>query len=210
MQPLNVQNLSIYYRQRPIIEQLTFTLCPSQRLLLQGEIGSGKTTLLHCLLGFIPFQQGHIQWFGKTCQQETDFEPFRGTVGICFQQADDQLFGPTVLDDVAFGPLNQGLSESQAYQLARLQLARLDIEYLADRTVNQLSGGEKNITALAGVLAMQPKVLLLDEPTNGLDQNHIHKLIALLKSLDLPMLIASHDLYFSRQLADDYLHLGRT
>ncbi|KMK52018.1 cobalt ABC transporter ATP-binding protein [[Actinobacillus] muris] len=206
---LTVEHLCIGYPQQPIIEQLSFQLHPNQRLMLQGEIGTGKTTLLHCLLGFIPFQQGSIKWFGKNCRQEADFEPLRGTIGICFQQPDDQLFGPTVLDDVAFGPLNQGLPEADAYRLARLQLAQLGIESLCERSVNQLSGGEKNFTALAGVLAMQPKVLLLDEPTNGLDHKNIDKLTALLKSLDLPMLIASHDRRFSRALADDYLPLAK-
>lgn len=204
---LTVQNLCIRYGQQSIIDNLSFQLNAGQRLILQGDIGSGKSTLLHCLLGFIPFQHGKIEWFGKPCRQEADFEPLRGPIGICFQQPDDQLFGPTVLDDVAFGPLNQGLPEAEAYQIARRQLARLGIESLADRTVNHLSGGEKNVTALAGVLAMQPKVLLLDEPTNGLDQKSVSRLIGLLKSLDLPMLIASHDLHFSQQLADDYLAL---
>ena len=120
------------------------------------------------LLGFIPYQQGEIRWFGNVCRQEKDFVPLRGKVGICFQHAGDQLFGPTVLDDVAFRPLNQGLNRDEAYQIALQQLERLNIVGLKDRSVNTLSGGEQNFTALAGVLAMQPKVLLLDEPTNGL------------------------------------------
>lgn len=206
---LNVKKLSISHQQKPIIEQLDFQLDINQRMILQGEIGVGKTTLLHCLLGFVPFQAGKIEWFGRNCRNEADFEPLRGTIGICFQQPEEQLFGPTVLDDVAFGPLNQGLREQEAYALAQQQLVRLGITHLSGRTVNHLSGGEKNFTALAGVLAMQPKVLLLDEPTNGLDQQNIHKLVSLLKSLNLPMLIASHDPFFSRQIATDYLVLGK-
>ena len=133
--------------------------------------------------------------------------PLRGIVGICFQQADDQLFGPTVLDDVAFGCLNQGKSKAEAYQIALVQLERLGIVHLKDRPVNLLSGGEKNFTALAGVLAMQPKMLLLDEPTNGLDAKNKAKLTALLQALELPMLIASHDLAFSEALADEVICL---
>ena len=118
------------------------------------------------------------------------------------------FFGPTVLDDVAFGPLNQGLNRDKAYQIALQQLERLNIVGLKDRSVNTLSGGEQNFTALAGVLAMQPKVLLLDEPTNGLDVKNIAKLTALLRELQLPMLIASHDLRFSETLADSCLSLA--
>ena len=146
---------------------------------LQGDIGCGKSTLLHCLLGFIPYQHGEVRWFDRTCHQEKDFVPLRGKIGICFQHAGDQLFGPTVLDDVAFGPLNQGLNRDEAYQIALQQLERLNIVGLKDRSVNTLSGGEQNFTALAGVLAMQPRVLLLDEPTNGLDVKNIAKLTAL-------------------------------
>ncbi len=208
MNILEVKQLQIMREQRVIIDNLSFELPEGHRLFLQGDIGCGKSTLLHCLLGFILYQQGEIRWFGNVCRQEKDFVPLRGKVGICFQHAGDQLFGPTVLDDVAFGPLNQGLNRDEAYQIALQQLERLNIVGLKDRSVNTLSGGEQNFTALAGVLAMQPKVLLLDEPTNGLDVKNIAKLTALLRELQLPMLIASHDLRFSETLADSCLSLA--
>lgn len=206
MNVLEVQNLFVYRGEQPLISNLSFHLAENQRLFIQGDIGTGKSTLLHCLLGFIAKEKGTISWFGHFCQQEKDFIPLRGEkVGICFQQADDQLFGPTVLDDVAFGLLNLGKSKAEAYATALAQLEYLDIAHLQHRSVNILSGGEKNFVALAGVLAMQPKVLLLDEPTNNLAQKNIAKLTALLQQLNIPMLIVSHDLHFSRQLADDYL-----
>lgn len=167
---LAVNNLYIERNGRAIIQDLSFTLEGQKRLIVQGEIGSGKTTLLLALLGFVPVTKGEIKLFGKVCRKEKDFAPFRGTIGICFQNADDQLFGPTVLDDIAFGPLNQNVPREQAYHIAEQQLERLGITRLKDRMVHTLSGGEKNFTALAGVLAMQPKILLLDEPTNGLDR----------------------------------------
>ncbi|WP_373100488.1 MULTISPECIES: energy-coupling factor ABC transporter ATP-binding protein [Pasteurellaceae] len=208
MNVLEVRQLRLTRGRRVIIDNLSFVLPAGQRLFLQGDIGSGKSTLLHSLLGFVPHRQGEICWFGRTCRQEADFVPLRGEVGICFQHAGDQLFGPTVLDDVAFGPLNQGLDKAQAYQRALQQLERLNILGLKDRSVNTLSGGEQNFTALAGVLAMQPRVLLLDEPTNGLDAKNIAKLTALLRDLQLPMLIASHDVHFSATLADACLSLA--
>ena len=197
MNVLEVKLLQIMRDQRVIINNLSFELPEGHRLFLQGDIGCGKSTLLHSLLGFIPYQQGEIRWFDNTCRQEKDFVPLRGKIG------------PTVLDDVAFGPLNQGLNRDEAYQIALQQLERLNIVGLKDRSVNTLSGGEQNFTALAGVLAMQPKVLLLDEPTNGLDVKNIAKLTALLRELQLPMLIASHDLRFSETLADSCLSLAR-
>ena len=204
---LNVNHLTLYRNQQAVISDLTFAITDQQKFVLQGEIGTGKSTLLLALLGFVPLHSGEINWFGKSCCQEADFMPLSGTVGICFQQADDQLFGPTVLDDVAFGCLNQGKSKAEAYQIALEQLEKLGITHLKDRSVNLLSGGEKNFTALAGVLAMQPKMLLLDEPTNGLDAKNKAKLTALLQALELPMLIASHDLAFSEALADEVICL---
>ncbi|WP_040976562.1 energy-coupling factor ABC transporter ATP-binding protein [Necropsobacter massiliensis] len=209
MNVLEVSQLRLVRDRRVIIDNLSFVLPPHQRLFLQGDIGSGKSTLLHSLLGFTPRQQGEIRWFGRACRQEKDFVPLRGKVGLCFQHAGDQLFGPTVLDDVAFGPLNQGLDNAQAYRLALQQLERLNMMGLKDRSVNTLSGGEQNFTALAGVLAMRPRVLLLDEPTNGLDAKNIAKLTALLRELRLPMLIASHDAQFSEALADACLSLAK-
>lgn len=204
---LSVKNLCIERHGTLIINDLSFTLAGQTRLFVQGEIGTGKTTLLLALLGFVPITRGEITLFGKICRQEKDFAPFRGPIGICFQNADDQLFGPTVLDDVAFGPLNQNIAREQAYRIAEQQLERLGIEHLKDRTVHTLSGGEKNFTALAGVLAMRPKILLLDEPTNGLDRKNSEKLLALLRELRLPMLISSHHQGFINRLADEIISL---
>lgn len=204
---LSVKNLCIERHGTPIINDLSFTLTGQTRLFVQGEIGTGKTTLLLALLGFVPITRGEISLFGKICRREKDFAPFRGPIGICFQNADDQLFGPTVLDDVAFGPLNQNIAREQAYRIAEQQLERLGIGHLKDRTVHTLSGGEKNFTALAGVLAMRPKILLLDEPTNGLDRKNSEKLLALLRELRLPMLISSHHQGFINRLADEIISL---
>ena len=180
MNVLEVKQLQIMREQRVIIDNLSFELPEGHRLFLQGDIGCGKSTLLHCLLGFIPYQQGEICWFGNVCRQEKDFVPLRGKVGICFQHAGDQLFGPTVLDDVAFGPLNQGLNRDEAYQIALQQLERLNIVGLKDRSVNTLSGGEQNFYCTGWRASdVSPKVLLLDEPTNGLDVKNIAKLTAL-------------------------------
>ena len=133
MTVLQVNGLQIKRGERQIIDNLSFQIEEGQRFFVQGEIGTGKTTLLLALLGFAPVARGEIRLFGQLCLEEKDFAPFRGTVGLCFQHADDQLFGPTVLDDVAFGPLNQGLSRQQAYAVALQQLERLGIAHLQER-----------------------------------------------------------------------------
>ena len=207
MTVLQVNRLQIKRGERQIIDNLSFQIEEGQRFFVQGEIGTGKTTLLLALLGFVPVARGEIRLFGQLCREEKDFAPFRGTIGICFQNADDQLFGPTVLDDIAFGPLNQNMPREQAYHIAEQQLERLGITRLKDRMVHTLSGGEKNFTALAGVLAMQPKILLLDEPTNGLDRKNTEKLTALLRELSLPILISSHHHGFINELATEIISL---
>ncbi|MDA3978789.1 energy-coupling factor ABC transporter ATP-binding protein [Gallibacterium sp. AGMB14963] len=207
MSILSVKHICISVQNRTIIQNLSFQLEDRQRLFLLGEIGTGKTTLLHSLLGFVPIERGEIKWFGQVCVTEKDFQPLRGKVGLCFQNADDQLFGPSVLDDVAFGPLNQGLSKYQAYSIAEQQLATLDIIRLKDRSITALSGGEKTFVALAGVLAMQPKALLLDEPTTGLDSRNKDKLSMLLAELELPMIIASHDQVFIDNISDSVIYM---
>lgn len=209
MNVLTVTDLHVYRENIKIIENLSFQLNDRECLFLLGDIGKGKSTLLYTLLGFIPYQQGEIQWFNQPYRKEKDFVPLRGSVvGICFQNASEQLFGPTVLDDIAFGALNQGKTKEEAYQIALSQLERLDIVRLKDRPVNKLSGGEQNFTALAGVLAMQPKVLLLDEPTTGLDKKNRQKLTSLLNDLKLPMIIASHEEGFVNNLADRRIYVS--
>ena len=136
MTALQVNGLQIKRGERQIIDNLSFQIEAGQRFFVQGEIGTGKTTLLLALLGFVPVARGEIRLFGQLCREEKDFAPFRGTVGLCFQHADDQLFGPTVLDDVAFGPLNQGLSHKQAYDVALHKLEILGIAHLKDRNVH--------------------------------------------------------------------------
>lgn len=184
-----------------------FSLYDHERLFLLGASGRGKTSLLLALLGFIPLQAGSLRVFGQERSQASDFIPLRGPLGLLFQDPSDQLFGPTLLEDVAFGPLNQGLARQVADKLARQVLAELGLEALAERPVQQLSGGEQRLAALAGVLAMRPRVLLLDEPSNGLDAGACSRLVHCLLATGLPMLVASHDQSLVRHLGTRTLSL---
>lgn len=190
---IEARGLRLVRGRRPVVDALDFTLLAGERLFVLGPSGAGKTTLLHALLGFVPLASGSLTVFGQPRRRERDFVPLRGPLGLLFQDAGDQLFGPTVIEDVAFGPLNLGADPASAARTASDTLARLGIAHLAERSVQALSGGEQRLAALAGVLAMQPRVLLLDEPTTGLDAAASERLLDVLAATGLSMLVASHD-----------------
>lgn len=186
-------------------EVLNFTLSAGERVAITGSNGSGKSTLLLLMMGLLSAQQGEVRLFGQSCYQnnrlsESLFRRHRARIGLVFQDPDDQLFCPTVIDDVSFGPLNQGLSARAARQKAMLTLTQLGIEDLAERVSYQLSGGQKRVVALATVLAMDPEVLILDEPTNDLDPENQQRLVDILQQCKLPFILISHDAAFRAQL----------
>jgi cobalt/nickel transport system ATP-binding protein len=182
-----------YEPTRPVLRGLDFQIGPGEKVGLLGANGSGKTTLLHVVVGLCKPQAGEVEVFGSLRRRERDFAEVRRLVGITFQDPDDQLFCPTVLEDVAFGPLNLGLRPAEATRAAEDALARVGLDGYADRLTHRLSFGEKKLAALAAVLAMQPRALLLDEPADGLDEVHTGRLRALLMGLPQAMVIASHD-----------------
>jgi cobalt/nickel transport system ATP-binding protein len=176
-----------------VLDGVTMHLDASERLAIIGSNGAGKTTLLRSLIGLHKASAGTIEAFGRVQRCEDDFREMRLRAAYLFQDADDQLFCPTVVEDVAFGPLNKGLSEEAAMDKARATLARFNMGHLGPRVTRKLSGGEKRLVCLAAILAMDPDVLLLDEPTNSLDNTHVEKLVEILSSLDTAMIIVSHD-----------------
>lgn len=172
------------------LRDVALHLAPGERVGLVGPNGAGKTTLLLCLTGVLRACSGQIVVDG-TALQPGQIAP---GVGYLFQQADDQLFSPTVAEDVAFGARNIGLSGGALDQAVAQALAQVGIAALGDRPVHHLSGGEKRLACLAGVLVMAPRLLLLDEPTAALDLRNRRRLIELLRGLPQAQLIASHDL----------------
>ncbi len=196
---------------RPVLQGCSFQLEANQRLALVGDNGSGKTTLLHLIVGLLHPTAGRIEAFGKPRHKEDDFHEVRRRVGLLFQDADDQLFCPTVAEDVAFGPLNLGRPREEVRQVVRETLDRLGLQGYQHRITYRLSGGEKRLVALATVLAMQPDVLLLDEPAGGLDQKSTSRLLDVLAELPQAMIVVSHDEEFRRATtnAELNLHNGR-
>jgi cobalt/nickel transport system ATP-binding protein len=179
-----------------VLDHLDFTLRKGDRIGLVAPNGSGKTTLFHIIMGLIRPDTGHIEIFGRAVKEEKDFVAVRQRIGMLFQDADDQLFSPTVLEDVAFGPLNMGKSKDEAIAVSRRVLARLGLEAFENRITYKLSGGEKRLVALATVLSMEPEVLLLDEPTSGLDERTKQRLKDILRTLDLSYVLISHEFDF--------------
>jgi cobalt/nickel transport system ATP-binding protein len=200
---INLEDISFSYSgDKLVLDHLSFQLRRGDRIGLVGPNGSGKTTVFHIIMGLLRPSSGRIELFGKPAEEERDFRTARGRIGLLFQDADDQLFCPTVLEDVAFGPLNLGKSPEEAREIALTTVARLDLSGFENRITYKLSGGEKRLVSLATVLAMDPEVLLLDEPTNGLDEQTEGKITDILKGLDLSCIFISHNLDFLMTTTD--------
>jgi len=196
-----------YNGHRPVLSQCNFCLEEGRRTALIGPNGSGKTTLLHLIVGLLRPSAGTVEAFGKARQREADFHEVRRRVGLLFQQADDQLFCPTVAEDVAFGPFNLGKPRSEVEQIVAETLLSLGLDGYQQRITYKLSGGEKRLVALASVLAMRPEVLLLDEPVSGLDRQATDRLVEILGGLPQAMVVVSHDREFLRRITLGSLEL---
>jgi cobalt/nickel transport system ATP-binding protein len=194
---------------RPVLDDLNLQISRGERVGLIGSNGSGKTTLFHLLMGLLRPTAGTIEVFGEERRKQKDFREVRKKIGLLFQDSDDQLFCPTVGEDVAFGPLNLGKSEGEALAITQEVLEGLGLEGFENRLTYKLSGGEKRLISLATVLAMKPEVLVLDEPSTGLDEDTVERLIEILRSSDLTYLIASHNSEFLAKTTDIVYRLER-
>ena len=198
---LEVENVSVTYPDgAEALAGISMVVAPAERVGLIGPNGAGKTSLLLAIMRAVSFE-GRIVVDGVTVARRTADEA-RSRCGMTFQDADDQLFMPTLLDDVAFGPLNQGCDAETAREQARHAIAAVGLTGLEGRSAHHLSGGQKRSAALATILSMQVKMLLLDEPGASLDFRSRQRLIELLGSRDEAMLLATHDLDMVRQLCE--------
>ncbi|MBF0525537.1 MAG: ABC transporter ATP-binding protein [Deltaproteobacteria bacterium] len=193
---IRLKNICFNYNSRQVLDNVHFRVNLGDRVGLVGPNGSGKTTLCRIIMGLLTPDGGEVEIFGQIRRKENDFAAIRGRIGFLFQDPDDQLFCPTVLEDVAFGPLNQGKSPDEAKRIVQATLARLNLTGFEERFTHKLSGGEKRLVSLATVLSMEPEMLILDEPTTGLDEQTIETLVHLLNSTNLTYIIVSHDKEF--------------
>jgi cobalt/nickel transport system ATP-binding protein len=182
--------------EQSVLVEANLTVHAGERVGLVGAIGSGKTTLLHLIVGLLKPDAGEVHFLGQARREERDFWEVRERVGLLFQDPDDQLFCPTVREDIAFGPLNQGKAPEEAEAAVGDALALVGLEGFEDRITHHLSGGEKRLVSLATLLAMKPDALLLDEPENGLDPPSYDRIRELLCSLPQAMIVVSHNREF--------------
>ncbi|MGA1791630.1 MAG: energy-coupling factor ABC transporter ATP-binding protein [bacterium] len=191
---IRLREIRFAYPYRPeVLRGIDLDFFRGDRIGLVGANGSGKTTLFHIIMGLLRPKQGAIEIFGSQRREEKDFHQVREKIGLLFQDPDDQLFSPTVAQDVAFGPLNLGKSREEAMDIVHETLGVLGLSGFEERVTYQLSGGEKKLVSLATVLSMQPEVLLLDEPVAGLDESMTERFMTFLKDSGLSYIIVSHD-----------------
>jgi cobalt/nickel transport system ATP-binding protein len=200
---IDLENITFSYPGgEQVLDNLCIRLHEKERVGLIGPNGSGKTTLFHIIMGLLKPDAGVIRIFGKEVRHKKDFTSVRQSIGLLFQDAEDQLFCPTVIEDVAFGPLNQGKSIKEARSIAQKILSSLGLKGFENKVTYKLSGGEKKLVSLATVLAMRPRVLLLDEPTTGLDDKTTKKIIDILDHIDISYIFISHNMDFINRTTD--------
>lgn len=192
----------------PALSGVSLSLCPGEKAALVGPNGAGKSTLLLQLNGVLRPSAGAMLVAGTPLDQAT-IRHVRARIGMVFQDPDDQLFSPTVFDDVAFGPLHMGLPASEVRERVVRALAQVDMAGFERRMPHRLSLGQRKRIAVATVLAMEPELLALDEPTAGLDPRARRGLISLLADLPQALLVSTHDLrmvaeIFPRVIALDH------
>lgn len=204
---IRLRNIRFKYGPKCIFDGLNLNIEKGDRVGLLGANGCGKTTLGHIIMGLLTPESGDVEILGKKRTNESDFSEIRGRIGFLFQDSDDQLFCPTVIEDVAFGPLNMGQSPEEAKRTVATTLKSLKLSGFEERITYKLSGGEKRLVSLATVLAMNPEFLILDEPTSGLDENTTERLIEILRESGLGYMIISHDRDFIRMTVDKLIRM---
>ncbi|HEX5840092.1 MAG TPA: ABC transporter ATP-binding protein [Anaerolineales bacterium] len=204
---VRVENLHFSYPDGHVaLRGVSIKLCPGDKVALVGPNGAGKSTLMLHLNGILPHEprdfvagQGVVEVGGMQLKRD-NLPVIRAMVGVVFQNPDDQLFSPTVFEDVAFGPLHMGLPEDEVIVRVDAALEAVRMSSYRDRLSHHLSVGEKKRIAIATVLSMEPKILILDEPSAGLDPRARRTLINLLRDLPITMLVSTHDMKLVQEL----------
>jgi len=206
MNIIETRNLTHFYRGKiKALDSVNFTAKPGERIAIIGANGAGKSTLFKHFNGILKPTEGDILIKGESISKKNILD-VRRTVGVVFQDPDDQIFAPTVKQDVAFGPMNLGLDIEEVEKRVRESLEIVRLSGFEDRAPHHLSTGEKKKVAIAGILAMQPEVLVLDEPTAGLDPGGAIRLIKLINEMNryrgITIIISTHEVDIVPLLAD--------
>jgi len=204
---LKITDLTIEYTDGTVgVDGVSFEVASGENVCVIGANGAGKTSLLLALVGVLPPKTGEIRMGEKILNKE-NLRAIRSGTGLVFQNPDDQLFTPSIFEDVAFGPRSYGCDEEETTRRAEAALSALGISHLAERSPLKLSGGEKRLAAIATVLSMNPDFLLFDEPTAFLDPRARRNLASILGRLPQGKLIATHDLAFAEMICSRVLLL---
>ena len=201
-QYLNINNLSFKYPDGfKALENINLSISKGERLAVLGPNGAGKTTLILHLNGILGDLDGQITLNNKTFSEE-NISKIRKSVGLVFQDPDDQLFMPTVLEDVMFGPKNFGFSDELVEKNSTKALEQVKMLQFKDKPPHHLSFGQKRKVAIASVLASEPELLVLDEPSSNLDPASRRELIDILKNLDVSIILVTHDLPMALEICN--------
>jgi len=204
---IEIEALSFEYGHNRVLDSVSFTIVSGQKIGLIGLNGSGKSTLLRHIVGLLTPLSGMCKIMGVAVTKK-NLKEIRKDVGLIFQNSEDQLFMPTVFEDVAFGPRHMNVeNDVTAYTL--INLKEMGIEHLKDRSPSDLSGGEKRMVSIATVTAMKPKIILMDEPTEGLDARAKRKVVEFVNHANQTMLISSHDMTVIEKTCDHVIVLEK-
>jgi cobalt/nickel transport system ATP-binding protein len=204
---LEFKNVSFSYSDHPVLDNLSFKINDGEAVGLIGANGAGKSTIMKLVLGLLAGE-------GEICLDNTpvckkNLAEIRKKIGFVLQDSDNQMFMPTVYEDMIFGPMNYGMSREEADRRVDEVLASLNLTELKHRSNHKISGGEKRMAAIATILAMQPEVILMDEPSTALDPVNRRTVINTVNSLKQTKLIASHDLDMILDTCDRVILLSR-
>ncbi len=191
---IDLSHVGFAYKENiPVLQDVDLHIEAGESVGLIGANGAGKSTLMKLLVGLLRASEGEVKVCGRPLDKKS-LPEIRRRVGYVFQDADNQLFMSTVYEDIAFGPLNYGLSKEEADAKVRAAMEQTGTTHLKDQPIYQMSGGEKRLVSIATILAMEPDCILMDEPEAALDPRNRRRLIELLNTLQPAKLIASHDL----------------
>lgn len=204
---LSTKNLSYTYPDgTPALKNINMEIYKGQKVAIMGPNGAGKSTLFSHFNGLTEPTSGHVEVDGKAIKYDKDtLLEVRQKVGIVFQDPNDQLFAPTVKEDVAFGPMNLGLDYEEVEKRVSEALTMVGMEQYMDKTPHHLSGGQQKRVAIAGIIAMRPEIMILDEPTAGLDPEGVEKVLDILDNLNkegMSIVISSHDIEMVNEFAE--------
>lgn len=211
---LSAKNLSYTYPDGTrALKNINLKIYKGQKVAIIGPNGAGKSTLFSHFNGLTEATTGEIEIDGKKMEYDKQsLLKIRQQVGIVFQDPNDQLFAPTVKEDVAFGPMNLGLDYEEVNRRVEEALAMVGMKEYKDKTPHHLSGGQQKRVAIAGIIAMRPNIMILDEPTAGLDPEGVRKVLDILNKLNeegMSIVISSHDIEMVNEFADEIYILNK-